>query len=450
MRWIRTGLLIAVTCAVLGTLWYFEIAEKGRTETQRLLDGRLYPWPISEVDRLEIHYPDYSFELSKVDETWCMTAPVKDMLDEGTVSRMLATIDSQDVTRWLPPASPGDDEDTGLETPSMELRLHRGGRVDTLLIGDINEVEKQLWVATSWRDSLALVSSLLRTNVMQGYYNLLDKRPLGDLPVSEVEFITVENARGNFKFSRIPFGWEILRPEPYLADQASVSRLVQELWAPNIIEFIKNPDVDDTAYGFGNPVATLEIKVKGEERLRIFEVGYSQHNLRHARYRDRDQVFIIKPFLSEILQESFSSYMSVVLSEFHPNEVVRIEDLQGRQLIRDMSVSWAWHDEQGRLMAGQALTTLVMKLSRLPTERVAALLPREDQLALWGLNEPESGFVLTFKGNREELRIELGAVVEGRRYFRRLDYPTVYSLPAENLEFIWPRPASEQEPRPEE
>jgi hypothetical protein len=136
--------------------------------------------------------------------------------------------------------------------------------------------------------------------------------------------------------------------------------------------------------------------------------------------------------------------MSVVLFTYLPGEVKRI-DGPGGVLVRDPDEDWLWRDAAGRTVDGGQVVRLLNQMVRISTERVEALLPRRDQLDAWRLAAPET-WRLEFTVAREPLALELGPPVDGRRYFRRSDYPTVYSLPAEQLDFTWPAPADSTGP----
>jgi hypothetical protein len=409
--------------------------------TERLAAGYLYPRSLDELRWFELVYPEKTLrvERERAGAAWRLTAPVADLGDTVVIDRLLATLAGQKVERWLPPASPAEQAGFGLTAPRLTLRLGRAQGVDTLRFGDLNPVEKRLWVAVSWRDSLALVSTLLRTHALKGRYELADKRPLGALPPGEVERIEIENARGRFALARGEKGWELRRPEAYPADQAAVNRLFERLWGESILGFAGAEEDDGGALGFAAPRAKVAIALRGSTRSGLLEIGRPHFELSYARNRDRDHAFLLDSVTCAPLLESFSAFLSPVLLSFMPGELRSISGPGGRRALREAGDAWRWTSGEGEALDGPAVAGLLGRLLRLSTERVEALLPRDDQLADWGLTGEADRFTLAFRDG-SELAFEVGPSRGGRRALRRLDYPTLYSLPDSLLALSWPLP----------
>ncbi len=408
---------------------------------QRLAAGYLYPRAVDELRWFELAYPEKTLRVERADAAapWRLTAPVTDAGDSVVIERLLATLAGQKVERWLPPATPAELAAFGLVSPRLTLRLGRGGTVDTLRFGDLNPVEKRLWVAVSWRDSLALVSSLLRTHALKGRYELADKRPLGGIPLDEVERLEFENARGRFVLARGERGWEIQRPEAYPADYLAVGRLIERLWGESIIGFAGVEEDADTGLGFAAPRSRLTVLLRGGKQGGLLELGRPHFELSYARNRDRQHAFLLDSVTCAPLLESFSAFLSPVLLVFMPGQVETIAGPAGQRALREPGDDWRWKSDAGGALDGPAVAAFLGSLLRLSTERVEALLPRDDQLADWGLASEAQRFTLHFRDG-SELGFEIGPGRQGRRALRRLDYPTLYSLPDSLLALTWPLP----------
>lgn len=443
LRWRMT--LAALALLVLLAL-LFVLRESGEDArvAERLGAGFLYPQPIESVRWFELVYPDKTLRVERVGETpyWQLTAPVRDPGDSVVIGRLLATLAAQKVERWLPPAKEDEFARFGLAAPSLVLRLGRSGGVDSLRFGDLNPVEKRLWVAVSWRDSLALVSTLLRTHALKGRYELGDKRPLGTVPFAGVESLRIENARGAFTLARGPRGWEVRRPEAYRADDAAVARLIERLWGESILGFAGDEEQAAGLLGFESPRARVTVKLQGESREGLLEIGRPYYELSYARNRDRAQAFLLDSLTCGPLLESFSAFLSPVLLTFMPGETAAIRGPDGRRALREAGDEWHWRDEGGRPLDGPAVAALLGRVMRLSTERIEALLPREDQLADWGLPGEGRRFLFQLRDG-SETELEIGPARSGRRALRRLDYPTLYSLPDSLAALDWPLPAAD-------
>jgi len=434
-----TAGLVILLAALAVLVWYLEGRDVADSATDRFAQGLFCPYEADELVGFEIVYPGQSFALERREEGWWLVGPVEDRADPEDLSSMLAALESQEVTRWLPPPTLAQIEEFGLDRPRPELRLRTRQGTDTLRFGRLNEVEKRLWVQASWRDSLALVSTLLRTHFLKGRVELADKRPLAGVPREKLESVHILNDRGGFELAWTDQGWEIRTPERYRADDATITRMLERLWNDSVIDFIDLKPEQLGAFGFESPRATMTLKLASEERPRLLQVGRSMQRLSYVRHLDRGPAFLLDSLTTAPLLESFSAFLSTVLISFPPGGIVELrEEPGGAGLLRAEGERWTWTDGQGRELSPRAVSVLIGRLSRLSTERVSALLPRADQLDSWGLSPPERSIELRF-ANERHFVVEFGSEVDGRRHFRRADYPTVYSLPAEALHLPWPR-----------
>jgi hypothetical protein len=438
MRWRTTFGLIVSAAALSLLIWFFALQGEGPRKRQRLAEGYFCPWAKDEIQAFDIVYPERRFRLERGDQGWRLTSPVDDIVDQDDLDQMLETLQGQKVERWLPPADVEKLAEMGLASPRLEVYLQTKSGADTIRFGKLNQVEKRLWMTASWSDSVALVSTLLRSHFMKGNFELASKVPLAGVPMGSVESFTIDNARGSFDLVRTDHGWEIRCPEAYRADDGSIKFLMDQYWGQTIVDF--SPLSAETArqFGFDPPAASLDVKLRGEARSRRIELGKPVFNLRYAQNVDRDQAFLLDSLTCLPLLESFSSYMSIVLFSFSPGQVVALQGPGGAELTRDPDEKWSWADREGRPVEGKSVVGILSRLTRLPTGRVEAMLPRQDQLERWGLAEDHESYSFRFKGGQLALELQLGLEENGRRYFRRGDYPTVYSLPVGEIKLKWP------------
>ena len=437
--WRLTAIYLTFAAVALFFLLRSGGDESERIAAERLAQGLLWPYTREAVNAFEIRYPTRSYRMERDGTTWRLTAPVEDFADSTDLNQMFATLEVQDVTRWLPPPTGAEQlAEFGLAQPRLELHFETKWGRDTLRFGAVNEIEKRLYMQASWADSLALVSTLLRTHWMKGRYELADKRALASADVNGLEAMEIANARGSFELVRTNWGWEIRRPERYLADDRAVDELIKHVWRPGIVDFIEQTPQGLAGSGLDRPRATLSVKLRGRTQPAVLQIGDAYHRLSYARDLGREAAFYLDSLTVAPLLESFSAFLSTVLASFTPGRVVKLENGAGESLLRDKEAKWAWRDAQGREADGNAVALLLNRLMQIPTERVDALLPRQDQIRLWGLDRPELVTRLYFEGVERALELEFGPEKEGRVHFRRLDFPTVFSLSAGDLGLEWP------------
>ncbi len=397
--------------------------------------GKFYPYNPQDIETLDIVSPEQRSRLTFEDGQWSLTAPVRDIADRDLMLRLFGVLHTE---KW--PSTAGllaesNLNDLGLARPDLELWFHRKAEVDTIRFGRLDASTQKLWASASWTDSLLQVPTLLRTHFLRNRYDLSDKRPLFIERALDVKSMQVENAFGAYVLRRNPFGWEILAGDVFPADQIKVLGMLSTLSGANILDFLDGEGPRPLDLADSSPLATLELYLDGETAPERLNIGRPFHQLYLSSNPRRGSPFLLDSLVCAPLFSPLTAYLPDKLFEVLPGRIEwiamgehRVEHAQGAEQL--------WLDEHGERIELRRVSQIIAFLSGISTERVEALKPRQDQLSEWGLDTPET--VITFAERGRELCLEIGPPRDGCRYFRRLDYPIVYSLPQEALALRWP------------
>ncbi len=397
--------------------------------------GKLYPYDPQKIETLDIISPEQRSRLTFVDGEWALTAPVRDIAERDLMLRIFGVLHAEKWPNTVGLLADFNLDDLGLEQPDLELWLHRKSAVDTLRFGSLDPSTQRLWAIASWSDSLLQVPTLLRTHFLRNRYDLTDKRPVLIERALDVKSLQVENDHGAYVLRRNEFGWEVLAGDVFPADQLKVLSMLTTISGGNILDFLDGEGPRPLDLVDSSPLAIVELYLEGETQAERLQIGREFHQLYLCSNPRRGSPFLLDSLTCAPLFSPLTAYLPDKLFEILPGRIEwiasgvhRVETSEGAEKV--------WLDEHGERFELRRVSQIIAFLSEISTERVEALKPRLDQLERWGLDDPET--VITFAERGRELSVEIGSPREGRRYFRRLDYPIVYSLPQEALVLRWP------------
>ncbi len=403
------------------------------TEASR--GDKFYPHDPGEITTVDFITPERRARVAMEDGQWILVAPVRDLTDRDTMKRIFGVLLSERRSLAMAPREREEWTSLGLSEPVLEMRFHRGGAVDTLRFGDMDAESRKLWAAASWTDSLLLVPTLLRTHFLRNRHDLSDKRAIPLARALDAVSLQIENGHGAYVLKRSDFGWEILAGATFPADQLEVLELLRQISGPTIVGFLDSDTPGSADLELEYPLATLDVYVEGRPLPMSLRIGDPFHELYLCDSPDRGSPFLLDSVSCAPLLAPLTRYMPETLFEILPGRVTRLT--MDDRIIELAGVGdRVWMNESGEKVELREVSRLIAFLSELSTYRVEALQPRGDQLDRWGLSSPETVITCTERGR--ELRLEIGAPIAGRRYFKRGDYPVVYSLIQEALELRWP------------
>jgi len=427
----RIALLISVP-VLLSILALIFVALPRRGASRR---DRFYPFDPTRIRSVDFITPDRRVRLDDENGRWMLSAPVRDFTDRSVMLNLFGVLQAEALAPAVERIGGQDLKRYGLDPPELELRLGRGREVDTLRFGTLDPESRKVWVRASWTDSLLLLPNLIRGHFLKNRYDLSDKRPVRIQRARDIRSLKLENDRGSFALRRSGFGWEIVAAAEFPADPDTLRALLHKISDPAILDFLDEEGARSRDLSSSNVRARVEIFVQDETEPRRLEIGSSFHGLYLARNPARPSPFLLDSLTCAPFFAPMGRFLSRKLFQILPGRLRSVAYGDRRLQIAKGSEK-AWVDQSGRNPALREVSRLIAFLANLSTDKVEALLPREDQLRRWGLDPPESSITIRERGR--DLLLEIGPAIGGRRYFRRGDYPPVYSLPEDSLDIPWP------------
>lgn len=246
---------------------------------------------------------------------WRLTTPLEAAADEWNVRQVINRIGDLRAEDFVAPAEV-EQTDTGFDQPQAQVSFERAagepltvtfGR--SLMRGEGDEEREHVYVRTSRRDEVMIVTADVLESVRKTAFDLRD-RSVVSFKRDEVTRVHVERTEGlSFTIARRPDGWFVEKPESFDARQGAVDDILWNLEDVSAREFVaEDPGERELRqYGLVVPQTSITIEFgRRDEPIEIFVGAESDDGTFYAMTGERDQIVRIGEFLMRDLPEDLS------------------------------------------------------------------------------------------------------------------------------------------------
>ncbi len=152
------------------------------------------------------------------------------------------------------------------------------------------------------------------------------------------------------------------RPETDLAASAPVTRLIEDLLAANVTEFLKISKADLGGDGLAPPIYTVTMTVS--RKPVVLEVGATRSDGKSVYARCGDQAFAIEATLTDELSKEADAYRETKVARFE-TPAVRQLDFKTGETSRSVRKDGAEWKEGGKTIPAQAVEDVLTAIAAL-------------------------------------------------------------------------------------
>jgi hypothetical protein len=151
----------------------------------------------------------------------------------------------------------------GLTTPALDVKIHeKSGKADNLLFGNDVATGSLTYASVGSSPKVYAVSTNTKTSLDKSVNDLRDKRLL-TFDSGKLTSVAVTSAKGgSIEFAKNNQGdWQIVKPQPYRADNSQVGDLVRLLGDAKMDLSGSADDLKkaEASFASGTPVATVKV-----------------------------------------------------------------------------------------------------------------------------------------------------------------------------------------------
>lgn len=202
---------------------------------------------------------------------WQITAPKAWRADQNEVSNMLSTLSSLSAERLIE-AKADNLGQFGLAQPAVELDVtEKNNKTQKLLIGDSTPTGNAAYVALAGDPRVFTLENYNKNSLDKSENDLRDKRLL-IFEQDKLSRVELQAKKQEIEFGRNKDQWQIVKPEPYRADDSNVQELIRKLADAKMDLSTPNDDQKKLAAAFsaGTPVGIARVTDdSGTEELQV-------------------------------------------------------------------------------------------------------------------------------------------------------------------------------------
>ncbi len=365
------GLLLAVVvlAALTGTLYWSNRHKPGDTggATSADVPPKILTLNQADVSALQIRKKGgEAVVLAKNGAgQWRITAPKPFAADQDSVSGMLSSLSSLNSERLVEDKAT-DLGQYGLAQPAIEVDItKKEKKIDKLLIGDNTPAGSGVYAALAGDARVFILATYNKSSLDKGLSDLRDKRLL-TFDSDKLSRVELSAKKQNIEFGRDKNQWQILKPQPFRAEQFSVDDLVRALRDAKM-DLSATEDEKKTAAAFDSGTVIADVKITDVSGTQQLQVRKSKDDY-FAKSSFVAGVYKVSSSLGTSLDKGLDDFRNKKLFDFGYVDPEKIEIHDGaKSLFLSHSGSDWW--SYGTKMDENSVTSLVASLRDLSARK---------------------------------------------------------------------------------
>jgi Domain of unknown function (DUF4340) len=361
----RLGLLTGILALLLA---FILILERRIPTTQERLDRGDVLWQVDEprIVKIEIMRDGAALEFSRTPASdWRMVRPESYPADSGSLSALVFDL-ARPAREGEAPAA-ANEPDYGLVAPravvTITTKEEKGKRAEVHTVSIGKEIPGTDTVAARVKgeNRTVFVRSNLATELVKPVDAYKSKKVF-QATLSDVSQVTILRGRGRLDFEKRNDAWWMTRPAADLAASAQVTRLLEDILAANVVEFVKISKADLAGDGLAPAIYTVTITAS--KKPATLEIGATRADGKSVYARSSEQTFAMDATLTDELSKEADAYRETKVARFEAPSVRELEWKSGetsRSLKKDGS-DWK---EGGKTIPATAVDDVLSAIASL-------------------------------------------------------------------------------------
>ena len=312
---------LAILTGVLAVLFAFvALFERKMPTTQEKVDRGDVLWDVNEakIGKVEIGRDNTVIAFERDGETWRMTRPDTYPADSGTMSALLSDL-AHPAREGLAPAG-GSEPDYGLTAPRAVVTISskEGGKSvrgesHTLSIGREIPGTDTVAARVKGENRTVFVRSTLANDLLKPVDGYKSRKVFAGSSI-DVSHVAIARGRGRLEFEKRKDRWWMTKPTVDLAASAAVARLIDDLLAENVVEFVKIAKTDLAGDGLAPPIYTVTMALGGKPVT--LDIGATRADGKSVYGRSNGQTFALDSTATDELAREADAYRETRVARF--------------------------------------------------------------------------------------------------------------------------------------
>jgi hypothetical protein len=407
--------LLVIFLGLLAYVYFFEIRGEKQQQAKKDKEELLISLDKSQVKGLSF-LPE-GIIIEKDSARWKVQAPISDEADGSTIESIL------DAFSWLKKGrfvadNPGDFKKFGLTPYRYALVIRQSKSSDTLLLGDNNLDNTDVFYRKSGSNQVFLVPTSLKTNVTKSLFDLRDKSVL-KFEKAKISKMLIENKGQAYScFKTKDRQWWLAYPIRTRGDEDKIDNILNELHNSKVKRFESEQTSDLKKYDMARPWLTVTLFDSSARQHSALNVGKKERQEYYANDKSRPSIFLIDSSLVAELNVSLFDLRNKTIVTFEEDSVTELF-LQYPDFtfhcIKDSTQKWLITQPDSGLAKSWKIFALFYNIKDL---KVAQFIDEPYQSdAFYGFDRPEIKLILK-KDNSNLIELLIGKKNEERVYLK--------------------------------
>jgi len=359
---------LAILTGVLVLLFAFvALFERKMPTTQERVDRGDVLWDVNEakIGRIEIGRDNTVIAFERDGDAWRMTRPDAYPADAGTLSALLA--DLARPSREGVASAGSSEPDYGLTAPravvTISAKEGRGSRAEshTLSIGREIPGTDTVAARVKGENRTVFVRASLAADLLKSADGYKSKKVFAG-SAADVTHLVIARGRGRLEFEKRKERWWMTRPASDLAASAAVGRLIDDLLAENVVEFVKLAKTDLAGDGLAPPIYTVTMTISGKPVT--LEIGATRADGKSVYGRSGSQIFALDSTAADELAREADAYRETKVARFENGAVRKLLWTSGAERREFARTGTDWK-EAGRAVPSASVEDVLTAIAAL-------------------------------------------------------------------------------------
>ncbi len=250
----------------------YELGKKIAKKAPELRDRRVVIFDRSNLNRIELSYPDRKILLASQEEGWQILEPIKIRASMFEVGQLILAITAMRIEEFID--EPADLSQYGLTHPRVKVTLELEGEENNpiILLGKNTKDNKLTYAKRESRHPVYLVQSHFIEDLIKVANQLRDKK-FFSFNRAEVSKIEIRQGKNILTLTKDLQGdWRILEAGEAKAIKNEVDELLSALEELEVTKFVDDNPRDLTIYGLDQPILQESLWL-GANKIETLLVG---------------------------------------------------------------------------------------------------------------------------------------------------------------------------------
>jgi hypothetical protein len=311
---------LAILTGVLVLLFAFvALFERKLPTTQERVDRGDVLWDVNEarIGKVEIGRDNTVIAFERDGDAWRMTRPEAYPTDASTLSSLVA--DLAHPAREGEASSGASEPDYGLTAPravvTVTTREAKGAKIEshTLSIGREIPGTETVAARVKGENRTIFVRSSVAADLLKPVDGYKSKKVFSGSAL-DVTQLSIARGRGRLEFEKRKNRWWMTRPTADLAASSAVERLIDDLLAANVTEFVKIPRTELPGDGLAPPIYTVSMTISGKPVTA--DIGATRSDGKSVYARSGGETFAIDSTAIDELAKEADAYRETKAARF--------------------------------------------------------------------------------------------------------------------------------------